>query len=304
MTSSRLARSILAAGALSSVALPLLAVPALAQPAAGAQPQDIDPRAGSYMPPDQRGYQGQQGYPQQGYQGQPVYQGQQDRYPNGAPMPDQRGYPDPQGTYANGAPMPEPAPPPGYDGTRPPPPPPGYQPYADERARVAADDRYAADAERWARENCVKSSGDVAGGALLGGLLGAIIGSSVAGRHDRGAGAFAGAAIGAVGGAAVASSGNGETSPGCPPGYRVRREAVTYSYRAPDYYYAAPGWYRPWVYIGGAWTYRPYPYHDWYYRTYRARPYSGYGYRGYGGYRGGPEPWRGGHGGWEHRRGW
>jgi len=268
MTTSRLSRTLLSIGALSSAALPLLAAPALAQSGpigttttttttySTTTTQDVDPRLGSYAPRDPR----------------------------------DPSYDQPNGTYANGAPMPEPAPPPGYDGSAPPPPPPGYQAYADDRAR-AADDRYAMNAERWARENCVKSQGDTAGGALIGGLLGAIVGSAVAGRHDAGAGALVGGAFGAVGGAAIASSSNGETSPGCPPGYRVRRDAVAYGFDGPDYYYAAPGWYHPWVFIGGAWTYRPYPYHDWYYRTYRGpRAYGGY-------YRRGPEPWRG-HRGW------
>jgi hypothetical protein len=34
--------------------------------------------------------------------------------------------------------------------------------------------------------------------------------------------------------------------------------------------YAAPGWYRPWVWAGGRWAYRPYPYHRYYYRHYWA----------------------------------
>ncbi|MBU6267404.1 MAG: glycine zipper 2TM domain-containing protein [Sphingomonadales bacterium] len=269
MTTSRLSRTLLSIGALSSAALPLLAAPALAQSGpigrttvttstttSTTTTQDIDPRLGSYAPRDSR----------DGY------------YANGAPR-------DP-------LPYPEPAPPPGYDGSALPPPPPGYQPYGDDRARTVADDRYGMEAERWARDNCVKSQGNAAGGALIGGLLGAIVGSSVAGWHDRGAGALIGGAFGAVGGAAIGSASDNETSPGCPPGYRVRRDAVVYAYDGPEYAYAAPGWYRPWVFIGGSWTYRPYPYHDWYYRTYRGyRPEGGYRYRS------GPESWRG-HRGW------
>ena len=193
---------------------------------------------------------------------------------DGWPPPDYRGSPPPD--YGDDTPPPpELAPPIGYDGTRPPPPPPGYEPPSDEIAMRAADDRYAVDAERWARRNCVKAHANPAAGAVVGGILGAIIGSGLAGRHDRGAGTLAGAAIGAMGGAAIAGSADSDaTSPGCPPGYVVRDDAGPYGYEAPDYYYAAPPWYRPWVLFGGVWLYRPYPYHDWYYRTYR-------GHRGY-----------------------
>jgi hypothetical protein len=63
----------------------------------------------------------------------------------------------------------------------------------------------------------------------------------------------------------------------------VERGAPAFYYGADTgpYYYAAPGWYRPWVFYGGRWTYRPYPYHGWYYRHYRGgpRPYYRGGYR-------------------------
>jgi len=176
-------------------------------------------------------------------------------------------------------------PPPDYDGTRPPPPPPGYEPTADEEAQRAGDDAYAARAERWARDYCVKARDNTATGAIIGSIVGAIIGSGASGHHDRGGGTLAGAAIGAVGGAVIGSTSANETSPGCPPGYVIRREAPEYTYSA-DYYYAAPGWYRPWVYVGREWVYRPYPYHNWYYRHYQP-------YRGYGGYGGGRGYWHG-----------
>ena len=199
-------------------------------------------------------------------------------------------------------PPPEPTAPDGYDGTNPPPPPPGYAPPPDDPAMREADARYAGEAERWARDNCVKSHGNAGTGAVIGGLFGAIIGSAMGGRHDHGGSTFAGAAVGALGGAAIASSSSGGTSPGCPPGYVVRREAVSYEYAAPDYAYAAPGWYRPWVYTDGRWGYRPYPYHSYYYRTYRAAPPYYRGAPPY--YRGG---WQGGrgweHGGWERGQG-
>jgi len=187
------------------------------------------------------------------------------------------------GDYRN-PPPPEPTAPRGYDGRDLPPPPADYIPPIDAVAQQEADRRYAEDAERWAHENCVKSKGDVGAGALVGGILGAIIGGSLGGRHSGGA--AAGAIIGAVGGAAVASKSGGDTSPGCPEGYVVRRGAPIYVYAQPDYAYAAPGWYRPWVFVDGYWVYRPYPYHEWYYRTYRGpgpvyygRPYGGPGYR-------------------------
>ena len=177
-----------------------------------------------------------------------------------------------QGDYRNMTPPPEPTAPQGYDGKQLPPPPQGYVPPADASTYQAADARYAADAQRWARDNCVKSQPNVAGGALVGGILGALIGGGLAGRGSHGAGMAAGAMVGAVGGAAVASSSQGDTSPGCPPGYVARNGAPAYSYAPAGYYYAAPSWYTPWVFIDGFWVYRPYPYHDWYYRTYRVGP--------------------------------
>ena len=198
-----------------------------------------------------------------------------------APYPQQGPYP--QGAQPlPSAPPPEPPPPPGYDGRELPPPPPGYDstPAADPNA----DNRYAWEAERWARENCVKPRKDVSGGVIAGSILGAILGSAVAGRGDHGAGAAVGALFGAGAGAAVASGSDDDTSPGCPPGYVVRRGAADYAYAPSDYAYAAPGWYRPWVYVGGLWAFRPYPYHGCYARTYRgpgwrsgfARPYPHY----------------------------
>ncbi|MEO1967112.1 MAG: hypothetical protein ABGW87_00180 [Sphingomonadaceae bacterium] len=182
------------------------------------------------------------------------------------------------------------APPPGYDGSVPPPPPPGYEvgAYGDWSARDAA---FARQTEAWSRRYCVRSGDNTAAGAVIGGVLGAIVGSSLGGRHDHGGSTLAGAAVGAIGGAAVGASTSYSTSPGCPPGYVMRRDAPTYYYPS-DYDYAAPGWYRPWVYVGGAWTFRPYPYHVYYYREhYRGGRWYGrdrgyYGIRGYYGNRG------------------
>ena len=282
-------RTVLAAGALAVVAGPMMASLAVAQ---------------SYPPPSS--YPGQN-YPDQNYPGQnyPDQRGYPTRPDNPQPYQGspQQDYNDEQG-YDQGPQMSDLPPPPGYDGRDLPPPPPGYRVDGDPQAYQAADQRYAEDAERWARQNCVKSQGNVGAGALIGGIFGAIIGSGLSSRHDGGAGTFAGAAIGAVGGAAIASgTGSNETSPGCPPGYVVRRGA-SYSYSTPGFYYAAPNWYRPWVFVGSEWAYRPYPYHDWYYRTYRGHGYGG-GYRGEyrGGYRGDYGGNRG-HQRGDHRRGY
>jgi hypothetical protein len=243
--------------------------------------------------------------PQQGYSDAPQ-QGYNNAPPQGYSDAPQQGYNNapPQG-YAGAPPQSyaDIPPPPGYNGSQPPPPPPGYQPSAADLAQQDRDARYAADAERWSRDNCVKSQGNVGAGAVIGGIFGAIVGNGLSGRHDRGAGTVAGAAVGAVGGAAIASSaGSNQTSPGCPPGYVVRHNAPPYGYGSyvydTDYYYAAPGWYQPWVFVGDAWSYRPYPYHNWYYRNYRAN-HGGWGrgsYYGRGGYG------RGGYGRGGYRR--
>jgi hypothetical protein len=52
----------------------------------------------------------------------------------------------------------------------------------------------------------------------------------------------------------------------------VLRDGAAPLYYGPAFAYAAPAWYHPWVYYGGAWVFRPYPYHVYYYRHY-------YGYR-------------------------
>lgn len=162
--------------------------------------------------------------------------------------------------------------PPGYDPSQPPPPPPGYQGAPMNEDQQRADAAYATAAQQWAAQNCVKSGGNVAAGAVIGGIFGALIGAGVSGYGHTGAGTAIGAAIGGTTGAAIASSQGGATSPGCPPGYVVRGGAPGFYYGA-DYAYGAPGWYNPWIWYGGAWLYRPYPYHAWYARHY------GYGYR-------------------------
>ena len=44
---------------------------------------------------------------------------------------------------------------------------------------------------------------------------------------------------------------------------------------AGGYGYIAPPGYRPWVWVGGRWAYRPYPYHRYWYRYERRRGYAG-----------------------------
>jgi len=202
-------------------------------------------------------------------------QGNNDAY--GAPAQD---YGRDQGSDGG---IPPPPPPADYDGTQPPPPPPGYSADPAYAPDLSADRRYEAYAEDWAANNCVKSTGNTAGGAVIGGLFGALLGSSIAGYHNRGAGAL----MGGIAGAAVGSAQDNATSPGCPPGFVMRRGAPAFYYDGWDrgYAYAAPSWYHPWIFVEGRWSYRPYPYRGWYSRYYGGGP------RWHGGYRGG----------WHHR---
>ncbi|MBV9995345.1 MAG: hypothetical protein JO127_09035 [Caulobacteraceae bacterium] len=148
------------------------------------------------------------------------------------------------------------------------PPPPGYRPDdAGEDTSGQAreeDDRYAYQAERWAAQNCeAERAGSTAGGAIIGGILGALIGAGVGGH---GGGVAAGALIGGSTGAVIGHSA-AVNSPNCPPGYVMRAGAPAF-YPGPvfggEVVYAAPGWYDPWIWYGGHWIYRPYPYHRYY----------------------------------------
>ena len=161
----------------------------------------------------------------------------------------------------------------GYDGRDLPPPPPGWTRSNESYSQQAADARYARDAENWARDNCTRSSSNTGVGAALGGVIGAVLGNSIAGRGDRTAGTIVGGVVGAAGGAAIGSTTGGATSPGCPPGYTMRNGVRPYEYSASGYTYAAPSWYRPWVNSDNSWRYRPYPYSNYYYKTYVARDY-------------------------------
>jgi hypothetical protein len=153
------------------------------------------------------------------------------------------------------------------------PPPAGYS-RADlwddsSEAARAADARYTYEAERWAAENCVEQrANNTAAGAVIGGLLGAVAGSGLAGRHEHAAGAVVGGVAGALAGGAIGGS---ATNPSCPPGYVLRPAAPPFDpgpvYR--DVVYVQPAWYDPWIWYGGHWIYRPYPYHRFWFRHHR-----------------------------------
>jgi hypothetical protein len=219
---------------------------ALAQPAYQPPPQGYQPPPQGYQPPPQ-GYQA----PPQGYGQQP-----QQGY-------DQNGYPPPPAGYnPQGGPDQSLAPPPGYTA----------QDAQQDAAQRAYDAQYAAAAQGWFQANCIRQEQNrTAAGAIVGGILGAVIGSSVAGRHDRGAGAVVGGALGAVAGGAVANS----SGPGCPSGYVLRSGAPAFYYGPPPggvaVVYDAPTWYNPWVFYGGSWVYRPYPYHRYWHEHYPRR---------------------------------
>lgn len=283
MTPKLASRMVMLTGALMMAASPVAVSIASAQDQGPPPPYQSGPYGEPGSPPSYQGQPapGDQGYGDQGpgygpEQGPPPGYGQEQGPPPGygAQGPANGEEPGPPPGYADNEP---PAPPPGYDGTQLPPPPPGYQGGPETDQQDLQDRAYAEYAEQWAQQNCVKAHGNPAAGAAIGGLLGALIGAGVAGPGSRGAGAFVGGAIGAAGGAAIAgSTDSNETSPGCPPGYVVQDGAPQFYYGAP-YLYAAPGWYRPWVFWGDRWVYRPYPYHVWYYNHY---------------YRGGRGGWR------------
>jgi hypothetical protein len=149
------------------------------------------------------------------------------------------------------------------------PPPAGYsadtQRDDDSDTARAADERYAYQAEQWAAENCMEQrANSTAAGTVIGGLLGAIAGSGLAGRGSHAAGAVVGGAAGAVAGGAIGRS----SSPDCPPGYALRASPPAFDPGPvyPDVVYVQPTWYDPWIWYGGHWIYRPYPYHRFWFR--------------------------------------
>jgi hypothetical protein len=215
------------------------------------------PSSGYYQGQPSSGYdqgQYQQDQYQQGYQGQPQsgyeqgYQQGYDQY-NAAP---------PRGQYA--------------------PPPPGADSRSYDYRNQQYDRDYAGRYSAWAAQNCVdRRNNNTAAGAIIGGVLGALVGSAAAGHHERGEGAVVGGVLGAGAGAVIGSSST--DTRGCPPGYVVRRGAPAFYYAGPAYgsAYWGPSWYQPWVWIDGRWVYHPY--REWYYShpTYwRTRRYHYY----------------------------
>jgi hypothetical protein len=161
---------------------------------------------------------------------------------NQAPPPDyDQGYDQGRQGYQD-------APPPGQYA---PPPPNSYQ-------QQQYDQDYGRQYSAWAAQYCVdRRNNNTAAGAVIGGVLGSIIGSGVAGRGSHFAGAVVGGAVGATAGAAIGSSSTDMR--GCPPGYIVASGAPAFVYSggyAPGFY--APAWYHPWVWSSGRWMYRPY----------------------------------------------
>jgi hypothetical protein len=63
-------------------------------------------------------------------------------------------------------------------------------------------------------------------------------------------------------------------SPDCPPGYVIKAAPEPFYLPPlhPHVVYVAPPWYDPWVWYGGHWIYRPYPYHRFWYEHHRRRP--------------------------------
>jgi hypothetical protein len=184
--------------------------------------------------------------------------------PPGYQQQQQQGYPPPPGYQ--GAPQQGPYQDPALQ------PPPGYSSEDAQRDASEAErnyDRgYAAAAEEWSAANCIrKEENRTAAGAIIGGVLGAVIGSNIAGGRSRGAGAVVGGALGAVTGGAIANN----SGPGCPPGFVLRPGAPAF-YGPPGpavVVYDQPGWYNPWLWYDGRWMYRPYPYHRYWHDHYR-----------------------------------
>ncbi len=139
-------------------------------------------------------------------------------------------------------------------------PPPGEAPdYSDQYRQQ--DQAYANAYSDWAARNCVQQrENNAAAGAVVGGVLGALVGSGIAGRGNHTGGAIVGGAVGATAGAAIGSSSGAQGS--CPPDSVVVSGAPAFYYGgyAPVY---GPSWYNPWIFVGGRWTYRPY--RTWYY---------------------------------------
>lgn len=92
-------------------------------------------------------------------------------------------------------------------------------------------------------------NGHTVGGALIGGVAGALLGNGVA-RHDRGAGTAIGAVVGAAGGAAV-GRGTASCNHGRAPAYNAAGyQGHSHNYRQGGYGYAPQAGYNG--YGGGA----------------------------------------------------
>jgi hypothetical protein len=226
-----------------ALGLAVQVTPANAQPDYGPQPQQgYEPPQGYAQPPP--GY----GQPPPGYAQPPPAYGGQSGYSGAPPGYGYNAMPPP-GQYA--------------------PPPDGAELSTYDPREQQYDRDYAASYQRWAGRYCVdQRSQNTAAGAIIGGVLGAMLGAGVAGHHDQAAGALAGGALGAVGGAAIGSSAGAGGA--CPPGYFVAPGAPTFFYSGPVYgpLVATPTWYHPWVFAGGRWVYRPYRYWYWANRRY------------------------------------
>jgi len=157
-------------------------------------------------------------------------------------------------------------------------PPPGYENGgAYDNGAQQADQEYAARYSAWAAQNCINQrNNNTAAGAIVGGVLGAVVGAGIAGGRNAGAGALVGGALGAGTGAAIGSS---STPGGCPPGYYIRAGAPAFYWGGPAVVTYAPGWYHPWVWAGGRWTYRPYRSWYWAHRGYWRPGWRGHPYR-------------------------
>src|ERR1700712_3640170 len=98
------------------------------------------------------------------------------------------------------------------------------------------DRAYAAQAEAWAQANCMRAEANrTTGGALLGGILGAVIGSNLAsgggrtrGRRSRGRGRPGGAVLGGGAGSAVGANVAKTSEGACPAGFAMRQGAPPY----------------------------------------------------------------------------
>lgn len=154
-----------------------------------------------------------------------------------------------------------------------------------DRGAQDADRDYAYQYSRWAAQYCVDKRSNATAGAAIGGVLGAIAGSGLAGHGAHLGGAVVGGAVGATAGAAIAA--NSQPGPACPPGYVVAAGAPAFAYAGapiPLTVVYGPEWYRPWVWVDSRWVYRPYRYWYWGHNAYwrpdwRPAPWRYYGHR-------------------------